>query len=293
MGEEAASNKPSDNALTQQRIPGWFPIMTPCKVISWFFVLGAFFLIVGIIFFVLNGTVTHIEKYYYESQTDNQNVFDIDLTSDLKQPIYVHYTLSNFYQNHAKFVKTQNNLIAPSLFNDTFVILDPNGNQLSIDRSNLATSFDRSRKDMNNCSEELIVWSKIAPLPTFRKLYGVIRKDLPKGKYTVQVASNYPMPTYSKKAFNILTVSGFGGRSPYTPVVYTATGGVCLILAVVFLLIQLFSPRPIGKYHPKFGSDLADTSILSDMGDTAVATIPAHLLSTDAFEEYLRNENAV
>ena len=46
-----------DSAFTQQRIPGWFPIMTPLKVISWFYVLGIIFVVFGILFMLNNNTV--------------------------------------------------------------------------------------------------------------------------------------------------------------------------------------------------------------------------------------------
>ena len=93
--------------------------MTPLKVIIWFMVLGVVFVIIGIVFMVVNNSVCyihfislkrdflfqllHIEHYYY-GEDDDSTEFKVTLDDKADSPVYVYYTLSSFYQNHAKFV---------------------------------------------------------------------------------------------------------------------------------------------------------------------------------------------
>lgn len=86
---------------------------------------------------------------------------------------------------------------------------------------------------------------RTAALPTFRKLYGKIDVDLaPNEKVTVVIQNNYN--TYSfggKKKLVLSTTSWIGGKNDFLGIAYLTVGGLCLFLAISFLLIYLVKPR--------------------------------------------------
>lgn len=93
--------------------------------------------------------------------------------------------------------------------------------------------------------EDLIVWMRTAALPTFRKLYGRIEADaMASDEITVVIQNNYN--TYSfggTKALVLSTTSWIGGRNNFIGVAYVAIGGVCLFLALAFVILYVIKPR--------------------------------------------------
>ncbi|KAJ0968848.1 hypothetical protein J5N97_021725 [Dioscorea zingiberensis] len=162
-------------------------------------------------------------------------------------------------------------LIAWSLFNDTYSF-SFNNEVLMVNKKNIAWGSDKSHKFGRDVypknfqsgqliggatlnasiplseQEDLIVWMRTAALPTFRKLYGRIEEDLqPNQKITVVIENNYN--TYSfggKKKLVLSTTSWIGGKNDFLGVAYLTVGGLCLFLALVFILLYLFKPRTMG-----------------------------------------------
>jgi len=93
--------------------------------------------------------------------------------------------------------------------------------------------------------EDLIVWMRTAALPTFRKLYGRIESDImASDEITVVIQNNYN--TYSfggTKALVLSTTSWIGGRNNFIGVAYVAIGGICLLLAMGFVILYVIKPR--------------------------------------------------
>jgi len=148
--EDPQSRRPEDSAFKQQRLKAWQPLLTPPWVIGTFFVTGAVFLIIGGVVLQASRSVVEVEVRY-----DNQCVFkhnctlSVQIPSDMSPPIFFYYKLTNFYQNHRRYVKSRDDnqlsgsvvsnptncdpltnfnnsvlypcgLIANSFFNDTF-----------------------------------------------------------------------------------------------------------------------------------------------------------------------------
>uniref|UniRef100_A0A8I6A8Z5 Cell cycle control protein n=1 Tax=Rattus norvegicus TaxID=10116 RepID=A0A8I6A8Z5_RAT len=83
-GGAAKTRRPDNTAFKQQRLPAWQPILTAGTVLPTFFIIGLIFIPIGIGIFVTSNNIREIEG----------NVF-------------MYYGLSNFYQNHRRYVKSR------------------------------------------------------------------------------------------------------------------------------------------------------------------------------------------
>ena len=172
------------NSLLQQRLKAWQPFLSPSWVIGCFGVLGLAFIIGGIFIVIVNNSLVEISQPYDAEPVwatdDSGNRYrrstiqtvNISITSNMTAPIYIYYRLTNFYQNHRRYVKSRDDtqllgqmnsadaskytscdpwiqntagsvylpcgLIARSVFNDTFTFfLNRTGsvNRLSVNES--------------------------------------------------------------------------------------------------------------------------------------------------------------
>ncbi|XP_039060953.1 putative ALA-interacting subunit 4 [Hibiscus syriacus] len=162
-------------------------------------------------------------------------------------------------------------LVAWSLFNDTYGFsLD--SKTIKVNKHDIAWKSDKDHKfgkdvypknfqsggliggaKLNSSlplskQEDLMVWMRTAALPSFRKLYGRIEEDLPANKkIEVVIQNNYN--TYSfggKKKLVLSTTSWMGGKNDFLGIAYIIVGGLCLFLAVFFILLYVVKPRPLG-----------------------------------------------
>ncbi|XP_016432599.1 ALA-interacting subunit 1-like [Nicotiana tabacum] len=161
-------------------------------------------------------------------------------------------------------------LIAWSLFNDTYIFAS-NNQELVVNKKGISWKSDRDHKfgkdvfpsnfqngtligggSLTNVSlseqEDLIVWMRTAALPTFRKLYGKIERDLMEGEIiNVTLQNNYN--TYSfdgKKKLVLSTTSWIGGKNDFLGIAYLTVGGLCFFLALAFMIVYLVKPRQLG-----------------------------------------------
>ncbi|XP_066997218.1 cell cycle control protein 50A [Anabrus simplex] len=123
------SKRPSDSAFKQQRLPAWQPILTAGTVLPTFFVIGVAFIPVGIglLYFsdevkekvidytdcrrtFKNGTVA--EETCSKVLENNSSALcecriDFVLEKDFEGKVFMYYGLTNFYQNHRRYVKSR------------------------------------------------------------------------------------------------------------------------------------------------------------------------------------------
>lgn len=321
------SKRPKYTKFTQQELPACKPLLTPGWVMATFMVVGIIFIPIGVVTLLASNSVVEIVHRYdmdclppgLATKTDrvnwvqnsaiNHSCNNVNLIvpKKMKSPIYVYYELTNFYQNHRRYVKSRNDqqlrgdkvssldsckplattagggtiipcgLIAWSLFNDTFAFFS-NG-AINVDNTGIAWKSDVSSKFgstvtpsnfPNNApngalgliggkalnstlplkqDEDLIVWMRTAALPNFRKLWGKITdRDLQQGEViNVRIANVYN--TYSFKGSKKLvlsTTSWLGGKNSFLGIAYLTVGLICMFLALVFFLIHLKNPRPLG-----------------------------------------------
>ncbi|KAK1571259.1 hypothetical protein Q3G72_014201 [Acer saccharum] len=162
-------------------------------------------------------------------------------------------------------------LIAWSLFNDTygFTIEDK---PLPINKKNIAWQSDTKNKfgsdvypqnfqsgslvggaKLNSTiplseQEDLIVWMRTAAMPHFRKLYGKIERDLKaKDVITSEIQNNYNIYGFDgQKKLVLSTATWIGGKNIFLAVAYILIGGICFLLGIVFILLYMYMPRPLG-----------------------------------------------
>ncbi|XP_030624453.1 cell cycle control protein 50A isoform X1 [Chanos chanos] len=118
------SKKPDNTAFKQQRLPAWQPILTAGTVLPAFFVIGLIFIPIGIGLFVTSNNIKELEIDYtgvdpsspcydcaqnYSWNSTAPCVCSVEFTLD--QPfegnVFMYYGLSNFYQNHRRYVKSR------------------------------------------------------------------------------------------------------------------------------------------------------------------------------------------
>jgi len=118
------SRRPEDSDFQQQRLKAWQPLLTPKWVIGTFFVIGIIFLPVGIGILVTSNKVVE-QSVRYDTMapvgcnpmdaTTCQHVVNITIAKDMDAPVFVYYRLSNFFQNHRRYVKSRSD---PQLHGD-------------------------------------------------------------------------------------------------------------------------------------------------------------------------------
>ncbi|XP_078368787.1 cell cycle control protein 50A-like isoform X2 [Oculina patagonica] len=166
--ERKKSKKPSNTNFKQQRLKAWQPILTASTALPLFFIIGLVFIPIGAVLLVASDKVQEKFVEYTNCETSNgercdkflENVTNtgktcvctvqFSLSQEFKGDVYMYYGLSNFYQNHRRYVRSRDDLqlhgqlngkvssdcdpfgtfndtpiapcgaIANSLFNDTF-----------------------------------------------------------------------------------------------------------------------------------------------------------------------------
>ncbi|KAL0276979.1 UNVERIFIED_CONTAM: hypothetical protein PYX00_004425 [Menopon gallinae] len=122
-GSETHSKRPSDSAFKQQRLPAWQPILTAGTVLPTFFVIGIAFIPVGVILLHVSDQVQEFSTDYTDCLSpSNRSCADIIenpltrvcecripfvLDKAFSAPVLMYYGLTNFYQNHRRYVKSR------------------------------------------------------------------------------------------------------------------------------------------------------------------------------------------
>jgi hypothetical protein len=299
----------TDSAFKQQRLPAWQPILTPKPVIAFFFLIGLVFVPVGVGLLYSSNNLAQEFLFQYDNQCALGGACNVSLAvpTDLTAPVYFYYRLTNYYQNHRRYVKSRDDaqlrgemrsfadvssncnpvvstdndmnttqgavyfpcgLIAKSMFTDEFSFVDA---QINMSETGIAWPSDLEHKfkapaspfvagvngtpvvdvgplaNFDITNEHFVVWMRTAALPTFRKLYGVLRSDLKAGNYTLQIQNRYNVSAFGgTKSVVLATTSWLGGKNPFLGIAYIVVGSISLLQGIVFLIKQLVSPRKLG-----------------------------------------------
>ena len=199
------TNEPKNSKFKQQQLPAWQPILTAGTVLPTFFVIGIAFIPIGIGLFFFSSQVKEVVVDYTDcTNSEGQKcseqlpkpcscvltIREEDIgDSDWEGPVYMYYGLTNFYQNHRRYVKSRDDkqlygdigrtpnqdcdpfrqdnttgkyyapcgAIANSLFNDSIVLTFKNKNdpagaafaQVPLNRTGIAWESDKKYKFQN------------------------------------------------------------------------------------------------------------------------------------------------
>nr|CAG8466090.1 6657_t:CDS:2 [Entrophospora candida]CAG8510777.1 4766_t:CDS:2 [Entrophospora candida] len=249
MAPETKSRKPANTAFKQQRLKAWQPILTPKTVLPTFFIIGIIFAPLGGLLFWATpiypdflpmpsgyiqasfpkagpepvASTKWSREVYLPTQDVNPNQIPywrcrirFSIPNQLDPPIFFYYRLTNFYQNHRRYVKSFDadqlkglavgqsalqinckpmavtpegyliypcGLIANSQFNDTISNLSllNDGSSYNFTQSGIAWPSDRQKY-----GKTAYDYGQIRPPPDWVDRY-------PNGSYT----NDYPPPDLS------------------------------------------------------------------------------------------------
>ncbi|XP_032507184.1 cell cycle control protein 50A isoform X2 [Phocoena sinus] len=134
-GGTAKNRRPDNTAFKQQRLPAWQPILTAGTVLPTFFIIGLIFIPIGIGIFVTSNNIREIEIDYTGTDPSSPcnkclspNVtpcictINFTLEQSFEGNVFMYYGLSNFYQNHRRYVKSRDD---SQLNGDPSALLNP------------------------------------------------------------------------------------------------------------------------------------------------------------------------
>uniref|UniRef100_A0A182Y7L6 Uncharacterized protein n=1 Tax=Anopheles stephensi TaxID=30069 RepID=A0A182Y7L6_ANOST len=141
--EMPKSKRPSDSAFKQQRLPAWQPVLTAGTVLPAFFLIGVLFIPIGVLLLLSSNSPqvlfpsfnaifpqlrAKINEFVYDythckpDLSSNQSCAEIisnnpdsscvctihfELEKDFLDKVYLYYGLTNYYQNHRRYVKSR------------------------------------------------------------------------------------------------------------------------------------------------------------------------------------------
>eukprot|EP00918_Siedleckia_nematoides_P088459 GHVU01194451.1.p1 GENE.GHVU01194451.1~~GHVU01194451.1.p1 ORF type:complete len:341 (+),score=57.31 GHVU01194451.1:361-1383(+) len=252
---KVTTKKPTGCAAgcNQQKMRSWQPVLTTPWAISIFICVGVFFIVIGIVLMVVVASVVECQVQYKDGSCSGQqcdSVHNITISAEncvglpasapnqIAAPLYLYYTLTNFYQSHRRYVRSKSTtqlkgavitdpnrlktcqpavtvedvygtsdsrvlspcgLIAISVFNDTYRVLDSSNNTIVLEEDSIAWPRGNENAFKNPSSADsskiyewlnetifpgkvenphFAVWMRNSALPSFRKLYAKIETDV-------------------------------------------------------------------------------------------------------------------
>lgn len=155
------SRRPEDSAFNQQRLHSWWPKVTLNGLIAIFFVLGLLLVPLGALLLIESDNVKEFSMKYdssdgqmdvpcsiSEANANGNCSITYSFTEDVTGPLYVYYEISNFYQNHRRYVKSRSSsqlmggsgLSYDDVYDDCFPLVE-NGSMLLNPCGLIANSF--------------------------------------------------------------------------------------------------------------------------------------------------------
>lgn len=103
---------PMQTVFSQQRTEAWRPLFTPVIVIIILFSSGILFAGLGSLFYLTSSKIIEVDYRYDDYCSINfpnttRCILPIKIPKDMKGQVYLLYRLTNFYQNHQRYVTSR------------------------------------------------------------------------------------------------------------------------------------------------------------------------------------------
>eukprot|EP00300_Choanocystis_sp_HF-7_P021840 c20946_g1_i1.p1 GENE.c20946_g1_i1~~c20946_g1_i1.p1 ORF type:complete len:326 (-),score=69.69 c20946_g1_i1:123-1100(-) len=107
---EAKSKRPNDSKFKQQKLKAWQPILTPNSVICTFTLIGAIFIPIGVGVLLASNSIIDAGPFRYDKDQNNVTFVKFTWPKTTKNKVYFYYQLTNFYQNHRRYVRSRSDI---------------------------------------------------------------------------------------------------------------------------------------------------------------------------------------
>lgn len=103
---------PMQTVFSQQRTEAWRPLFTPVVVILLLFGSGILLVVLGSFFYLLSANIVEVDYRYDDYCATNfpnssQCILPIKLPKDINGRAFLLYRLTNFYQNHQRYITSR------------------------------------------------------------------------------------------------------------------------------------------------------------------------------------------
>jgi hypothetical protein len=99
--------------------------------------------------------------------------------------------------------------------------------------------------------EDFMVWSRVASLSNFKKLFRIIQGDVKAGEYLLEVDEYYPTWAFEGKKYMVITnYSWIGGRNHALGIAYLVAASIASVALIAITLQLLIRGKRIRKTKP-------------------------------------------
>ncbi|GFS09751.1 cell cycle control protein 50A [Elysia marginata] len=140
--DKPKSKRPKETKFKQQNLPAWQPILTASTVLPAFFAIGIAFIPLGVTLLITSDNIKEYSHDYtecikvgssmtcaefFENTNNTAQVCNCQINATLEKfddDVYVYYGLTNFYQNHRRYVRSRDDdqlhgdSVSPGSLND-------------------------------------------------------------------------------------------------------------------------------------------------------------------------------